>query len=277
MASKKKRLPISVAMVIHNEERLLARALDSCVDLVDDIVIVHDGKCTDNSLEIAKKYTSNIFIRPKAGAPEPHRPFSFAKAKNNWVLQLDADEYLRNDFRKKLAQMIKRDVAGYVVEWIEEVGEKKIFNMIKEVLFQKNRIYYIGVPCEYVKPIDPAESLLFEPVGLINNASQSNYHSWASFIKKYSKLATIQATYYTSPFSKVPVWNYSEKNWDFRTRIKINHPLLFGIIGMNTKYVIGMLKKILGMPTDASYSAMLHLMWYNTYLFWLVFQRRPRF
>ena len=54
---KNKKLSVSVVMVIYNEEKLFERAIGSFYDLVDEIIIVHDGKCIDQSLEIARKYT----------------------------------------------------------------------------------------------------------------------------------------------------------------------------------------------------------------------------
>lgn len=263
-------------MVIHNEEALLGRALASVRDLVDDIVIVHDGPCTDKSLKIAKQYGARVFIREHIGAPEPHRPFSFRQAKHQWILQMDADEYLQQDFREQLPQMIQENVSGFTVDWMEESGGKITFNMIKEVLFRKDRVYFLGAPCEYVKPIAGQSSLVHRSVGLVNSPAVSNYASWSKYRQRYSTLASIQAKLYAQPFHEIESWNYSEKNWDTNTRLKISHPLLLGILGMNAKYIAQICKKLLGAKTDTTITASLHLMWYNTYLYWALFRLTKR-
>lgn len=273
---KNKKLPVSVAMVVYNEEALIARALKSCADLVDDIVIVHDGPCKDRTLEIAKKFTKKIFIAKHIGAPEPHRPFSFSKTKHNWVLQLDADEYLDKDFRSKLVGLIKKEVPGYTVNWIEETNGKRFVNMTKEVLFQTERVYYIGAPCEYIKPINPKEKLAHANVGLVNAPKISNYANWAEYTKKYGRLREIQAHVYAQPFSRLKNWNYKGKDWDGKTKLKIRYPLLFGVVGMNAKFLLEFLKKLTGQKTSASIASLLHQIWYNTTLYWRVFQLKQK-
>lgn len=269
---KNKKLPVSVAMVVYNEEALIARALKSCADLVDDIVIVHDGPCKDRTLEIAKKFTNKIFIVKHIGAPEPQRPFSFSKTKNNWVLQLDADEYLDKDFRDQLPELIKKDIAGYTVDWVEEVKSKQFINMTKEVLFQKNRVFFIGAPMEYVKPINPKEKLVHASVGLVNAPKISNYGNWAKYTRKYGRIREIQAHVYAQPFSSLKNWNYKGKDWDGKTKLKIRYPLLFGVVGMNAKFLLEFFKKLTGQRTSASIASLLHQIWYNTTLYWQLYQ-----
>ncbi len=272
------KLPITVAMVICNEELLLRRCLESCADLVDEIVIVHDGPCQDKSLKIARQFTDKVFIKKKMGAPEPHRPFSFAQAKHEWILQLDADEYLAEDFRKALPELIKKDVIGYKVKWLEEYKGKYLFNMVKEVLFQKRQVYFLGAPMEYVKSVNAKQQLSFAPVSLMNSplTLKSNYHSWSGYRTKYSSFAKIQAKLYVTPFNEISKWNYPGLDWEPRTRLKIDHPLLLGIGGMNAEYLLEIIKRIFGSPSDISFHAIGHLMWYNTALYWQVFKLSHR-
>lgn len=89
---------ISVAMIVKNEESMLARCLESVKD-ADEIVISDTGS-TDRTLEIARKYTDKI-----------HTDFlwcdHFAKARNHvkskttgdWIFSIDGDEYC-HDFSK---------------------------------------------------------------------------------------------------------------------------------------------------------------------------------
>jgi glycosyltransferase involved in cell wall biosynthesis len=84
---------IEVAMIVKNEEELLARCLES-IKGVDSCVIVDTGS-DDKTIEIAKKYTDKVFTDYKWED-------SFCKARNHalskctcdWIYSIDADEYL---------------------------------------------------------------------------------------------------------------------------------------------------------------------------------------
>ena len=41
---------ISACLVVHNEEKLIGRCLESIKNLVDEIIVVHDGPCQDKTL-----------------------------------------------------------------------------------------------------------------------------------------------------------------------------------------------------------------------------------
>jgi len=85
---------ISACVVARNEERLIGRCLASFADLVDEIVFVHDGECEDRTLEIAKEYGCRIFERPLRGHADASKVFAFAQTRHEWILGVDADEFL---------------------------------------------------------------------------------------------------------------------------------------------------------------------------------------
>ena len=51
---------ITLSMIVKNEEKYLAACLESVKNVVDEIVLVDTGS-TDNTVEIAKKYSAKIF------------------------------------------------------------------------------------------------------------------------------------------------------------------------------------------------------------------------
>ena len=85
---------LGVVMIVKNEEKVLERCLNSVVG-VDEIVICDTGS-TDSTVEIAKKFTDNVYTDYKWED-------SFGKARNHakskstadWILSIDADEYLQ--------------------------------------------------------------------------------------------------------------------------------------------------------------------------------------
>lgn len=226
---EKNKLPISVVMVIYNEEKILARALDSVCDIADEIIIVHDGKCTDRSIEIARKYTEKIFERDHIGASERHRPFSYEKAKNDWVLQLDADEYLSNNLKKNLEKMISDEVDIYEVMSSIYCREKHHFIFYKRMLFKKSEVYFIGATHESVKPLTKKARIKKTDCPLMHEPSYNNL-SFSVFGKKWKKLSKIQARQLLEDFSSIPKWNCPLNDWEKHRRMRINHPILLGMI-----------------------------------------------
>ena len=56
----KRVVTVSLCMIVKNEEKILARCLDSIGDLADEIIIVDTGS-RDRTKEIAARYTDKIY------------------------------------------------------------------------------------------------------------------------------------------------------------------------------------------------------------------------
>lgn len=82
---------LSVIMITKNAAATLEQSLAS-VHWADEIILVDSGS-TDATLEIAKRYTDKIFTQPWLGFG-PQKNFALAQATGQWILALDADEYL---------------------------------------------------------------------------------------------------------------------------------------------------------------------------------------
>lgn len=80
-------------MIVKNEEKVLARCLDSYRDLMDEIIIVDTGS-TDATKEIAAKYTDKIYDFAWIQDFSAARNFAFSKAGMDYIFSADADEVL---------------------------------------------------------------------------------------------------------------------------------------------------------------------------------------
>jgi glycosyltransferase involved in cell wall biosynthesis len=239
MAIKKfKKLPISALMVIYNEEKVLERALNSFFDIVDEIIIVHDGKCTDDSLEIARKYTDKVFELNHAGESEKHRPFTYQEAKNDWILQLDADEYLSRDLKNNLENLISGDIDIYDVSYSLPFKGKHYFIFTKRALFRKSKVFFIGVAHEGAQPLHDDVKISKTEYVLMHEPLYDNF-TFDVFKKKWKKWARSHARELTSDFSSIPKWNCSLTEWDARRKLLIRFPIALGIIGATTYKGIG--------------------------------------
>ena len=89
---------ISLCMIVKNEAAVLARCLDSVADLVDEIVIVDTGS-TDQTREIAARYTSRIYTFPWIDDFAAARNAAFDYAVMDYCMWLDADDVLLEEDR----------------------------------------------------------------------------------------------------------------------------------------------------------------------------------
>lgn len=92
-------ITISLCMIVKNEERLLARCLDSVADLMDEIIIVDTGS-TDQTKEIAARYTDKIYDFEWVQDFSAARNFAFSKATKEYIYSADADEVLDEENRE---------------------------------------------------------------------------------------------------------------------------------------------------------------------------------
>lgn len=230
-SNKQKKLPISVVMVVYNEEKIIERAIKSCFDIVDEIIVVHDGPCRDNTIDIVKKYTDKIYIKEHIGEAEPHRVFTYQTARNAWILQLDADEYISTDLRSHLEELINDgSVGAYALSWPLIRNEKTHLWGYKTCLFNKNEVRFIGSPHEYVKLLDGSKKPKKSHYAILHEPTYENL-SWSIFRTKWTKWANIHASSLTTNFSEIEKWNCNLTDWEWRDRIRLNHPILFGLIG----------------------------------------------
>jgi glycosyltransferase involved in cell wall biosynthesis len=84
-------MKISVAMIVRNEEKHLERCLKSVIELFPEIIILDTGS-SDSTVEIAQKYTHNVYHQNWADNFALHRNKSFSYATGDWIIQIDADE-----------------------------------------------------------------------------------------------------------------------------------------------------------------------------------------
>lgn len=120
-----KRKKLSVIIITYNEEKNIQDCLES-VKWADEIVIV-DAESNDSTIEIAKKYTDNIFIRKWEGYSS-QRKFSLEKANNEWVLSLDADERVSNKLKNEIEFILSNDndFNGYFIPRLNFFNHKEI-------------------------------------------------------------------------------------------------------------------------------------------------------
>lgn len=82
---------LSVCILTKNEASNIESCLDSVKGIADEIIIL-DSFSTDNTIAIAKNYTSKIYFKKWIDDFSFSRNFTISKAKGEWILVIDADE-----------------------------------------------------------------------------------------------------------------------------------------------------------------------------------------
>ena len=87
-------MQISAIIPVFNEEDQIIDAIES-VSWADEIIVVDTGS-TDNTAQIAKSYNAKVFNFKWIDDFSAARNESLLHANHEWILTLDADEYLDN-------------------------------------------------------------------------------------------------------------------------------------------------------------------------------------
>ena len=102
---------LSVIVITGNEERNLADCLFS-VGWADEIVVV-DSASEDRTVEIARRFTQKVYIRPWEGYSAA-KSFALQQCTNDWVLWIDADERVTKELSAEIQNAVGREVGDYV-------------------------------------------------------------------------------------------------------------------------------------------------------------------
>lgn len=123
-------MKISVVISVYNEEKKIKACLESA-KWADEIVVV-DNSSTDNTAEIAKKFTKHVYHqRNDPTNIDLQKNFAIQKATGDWVLILDADEEITPELADEIKNLeASKNVNAYWIprknicfgKWIEHTG-----------------------------------------------------------------------------------------------------------------------------------------------------------
>ncbi len=88
-------MAISGLVITYNEEKMIGKCIDALFKVCDEVIIV-DSLSKDKTVEIAKEKGAIVVSQPFLG-DGPQRSHGLPYCKNDWILNLDADEFLDVD------------------------------------------------------------------------------------------------------------------------------------------------------------------------------------
>ena len=219
---------ISVCMILYNEGDTIRDSLESVKEIADEILIVHDGPCKNNTLDICKEYTKNIFVREHKGICEYHQAFLYRKAKYNWILKIDADESLSKPLQKNIRKLIKNPSAdAYSFIWPYWDGKKEItFGWPKKVtLYRKDKISYLGF-ANWGEPTINGKTISTN-YKIEHHPSRGDPTTWLTFKNRDLRFALLwQAKDAVRNFEDFDRFQYQGSTFPKKLLIRLKYPLL---------------------------------------------------
>jgi len=221
---------ISVCLVVYNAQDYIRRCLESVKNIADEIIIVIDGVGLDQTHKICKKYTDYIIVKEHLGLAELHLISALKAATGDWILTIDADEYLSEKLKENIRDLVcNKRVAGYRFLWPLYNGRKYItkYKPFKLVLARKKNICYLGVPHAQLKINGTVITVNF----LLEH--RQNYNKWT--LKAFKQIqiprAKIHAKTLLKNFADISKFQIAEQDWSIRVKFRKRFCFLFPLFG----------------------------------------------
>ena len=106
-----KKLPISCFVIAQDEADRINNTIESVIDFVDEVIVIDSGS-TDGTQELAKQLGCKVFFNAWSGYG-PQKRFGEDCARNEWLLNLDADEYLSDEIKSEILQTFDNNNDNY--------------------------------------------------------------------------------------------------------------------------------------------------------------------
>ncbi|MFN5698342.1 MAG: glycosyltransferase, partial [Cyanobacteriota bacterium] len=115
---------LSLSMIVRDEEERLERCLRSVAGFVDEMVVVDTGS-SDGTVAIAEACGAVVHHLPWPGDFAPARNRALEWVRGDWVLVLDADEWLSPEAREPLQELMADPDALLITLLREERGSRQ--------------------------------------------------------------------------------------------------------------------------------------------------------
>ena len=234
----------SLCMITKDEEKNIEHCLKSIKNTVDEVIIVDTGS-KDRTKEIAGKFCEKNKIRSKIVDFKWVDDFSKARneslkhATKDWILVLDADEFVDEENAVKIKDAAKNDadafiilqknltnddsIAGFVIKEFKADGKKYKgwFGSLIVRLFRNKGYEFSGAVHELAEPSIKSKNGKIMKSGIsIVNAGNSDSKARAEKMKAYLSLAKKKAAEEKTEQSYFELGILYKENNDFENSIK---------------------------------------------------------
>ncbi|WP_019907389.1 glycosyltransferase [Thermoanaerobacter indiensis] len=186
---------LSLCLITKDEEKNIARCINSVKDIVDEIVVVDTGS-KDKTVEIAKKIGAKVIPVKWENDFSKARNIAIENATGDWILFLDADEEIKKEDVDKIRPLLNDDtIEAYIFKFVNYTGAN-LGSGITEVhynyrLFRNNgKLKYIYPVHENLKNVEENRSPIAKKVDvtILHYGYLSNIRAEKNKTERYIKL-----------------------------------------------------------------------------------------
>jgi tetratricopeptide (TPR) repeat protein len=144
---------ISLCMIARDEERFLPGCLERARAAVDEIIVVDTGS-KDRTVEIAESFGARVLHEPWQDDFSAPRNTALRAATGDWILVLDADEFLADDGPQRIRDLVQNPgISGYHLHFVNVYGRGRTLGVMMVRLFRNlPGVAYQNVIHEQVTP-----------------------------------------------------------------------------------------------------------------------------
>lgn len=185
------KIPLTVVVITKNEEANIEACLKSVYGWADEIVVV-DDESKDRTVELASNYADKIFYR-RMDNEGTHRNWAYAQARNEWVLSLDADEYVSDELKEEISRTLPTtSYHGFSIPLRNYIGDYWVkhsgwYPGGKFRLFMKSRFKYEEVE------VHPRAFLDGQGGHLTKDIVHKGYPDFEHFLASLNRQTTLEA------------------------------------------------------------------------------------
>lgn len=190
-------MKVSGVVVARNEEKNIGRCLES-LQWCDEIIVIDDFS-TDKTKEMAEKRGAVVYQRRLDSDFSAQRNFSLKKAKNEWVLFVDADEVVSPSLAKEIVRRLEKpDCNGFKIPRQEVFIGKRLHCADKSAYnwsFDRNKLLRLAVKSkgEWKGKVHEVWHIKGETGEMNNKLIHYSFPDITTSLKKINYYSTIRA------------------------------------------------------------------------------------
>lgn len=241
-------LDLTIVIPVKNEQVNLPGCLDAIgKDFVKKIVIVDSGS-TDETKSIAHKYGIEVIdFRWNGRYPKKRNWFLDNHAPSTeWVMFLDADEFLTSEFRRELVKALTRkDVDGYWLHYTIYFLGKQLrggYPLKKLALFRVGDIRYEKIDEDNWSHLDMEiheHPIINSKTGVIKTRiDHRDFRGISHYLAKHNEYSSWEASRFTKLVNDPSAW--SNLNWKQKLKYRLmNTPFIGPVYFMGSYLLMG--------------------------------------
>ncbi len=192
------KIPLSVSIITLNEEDRILTSINAVKDIADEVIVVDSGS-TDNTCQVALEAGAKVIFNKWNGYGQ-QKIFAQKQCKNDWVLNIDADEEVSKELKKEILQLfINKNHSKCHAFKIKIVNKFRFEEKPKKLAYYYNQIRLYNKKYAGFKDSTVHDSVILyeknnKKVGELNNIIyHQSFRSFLHWIEKINSYSSMQA------------------------------------------------------------------------------------